>query len=80
MDIEDGPKKKKDKMLKKKLKDDGNDGIQNLAVLKVCGSKGLRGWGAELRSRLVLVICSTVVILFFEVTHTVFTIVTDVRK
>nr|XP_020041492.1 fer-1-like protein 6 [Castor canadensis] len=35
VDIEDGPKKKKDKILKKKLKDDGNDGIPNLAVLKV---------------------------------------------
>ncbi|KAM4864947.1 fer-1-like protein 6 [Thomomys bottae] len=35
LDIEDGPKKKKDKMLKKKLKDDGNDGIPNLAVLKI---------------------------------------------
>ncbi|XP_021072844.1 fer-1-like protein 6 [Mus pahari] len=35
LDMEDGPKKKKDKMLKKKLKDDGNDAIPNLAVLKI---------------------------------------------
>ncbi|XP_042529028.1 fer-1-like protein 6 [Dipodomys spectabilis] len=35
LDIEDGPKKKKDKILKKKLKGDGNDGIPNLAVLKI---------------------------------------------
>ena len=41
MDIDDVPKKKKDKVLKKKLKDDGNDGIPNLAVLKVCGPQGL---------------------------------------
>ncbi|XP_074243209.1 fer-1-like protein 6 isoform X3 [Saimiri boliviensis] len=32
VDLEDGPKKKKDKMLKKKLKDDG---IPNLAVLQI---------------------------------------------
>lgn len=39
VDIEDGPKKKKDKMFKKKLKEDE---IPNLAVLKVCGhSHGL---------------------------------------
>jgi hypothetical protein len=41
VDIEDGPKKKKDKILKKKLKDDGNDGIPNLAVLKVCRHRSL---------------------------------------
>ncbi|XP_005354674.1 fer-1-like protein 6 [Microtus ochrogaster] len=35
LDIDDVPKKKKDKVLKKKLKDDGNDGIPNLAVLKI---------------------------------------------
>nr|XP_004661410.2 fer-1-like protein 6 [Jaculus jaculus] len=35
LDIEDGPKKKKDKMLKKKLKDDRNEEIPNLAVLKI---------------------------------------------
>ncbi|XP_023574556.1 fer-1-like protein 6 isoform X3 [Octodon degus] len=35
LEIEDGPKKKKDKILKKKPKDDGNDGIPNLAVLKI---------------------------------------------
>uniref|UniRef100_A0A8C6QVT3 Fer-1 like family member 6 n=1 Tax=Nannospalax galili TaxID=1026970 RepID=A0A8C6QVT3_NANGA len=35
LDIEDGPKKKKDRMLKRKLKDEGNDEIPNLAVLKI---------------------------------------------
>jgi hypothetical protein len=40
--MEDGPKRKKDKMLKKKLKDDGNDAIPNLAALKVCGSRASR--------------------------------------
>lgn len=80
MDIDDVPKKKKDKVLKKKLKDDGNDGIPNLAVLKVCGPQGLHGWGAELNSRLLLVLWSTVVTLFYALTHPVFIIVTDVGK
>ncbi|KFO20423.1 Fer-1-like protein 6 [Fukomys damarensis] len=35
LEMEDGPKKKKDKMLKKKPKDGGSDGIPNLAVLKI---------------------------------------------
>ncbi|KAM6170713.1 fer-1-like protein 6 [Erethizon dorsatum] len=35
LEIEDGPKKKKDKILKKKPKDVGNGGIPNLAVLKI---------------------------------------------
>ncbi|XP_032771679.1 fer-1-like protein 6 [Rattus rattus] len=35
LDVDDGPKKKKDKMFKKKLKDDGNEAIPNLAVLKI---------------------------------------------
>lgn len=61
LDIDDVPKKKKDKVLKKKLKDDGNDGIPNLAVLKVCGPQGLHGWGAELSTRFLLVLWSTVV-------------------
>lgn len=80
MDIDDVPKKKKDKVLKKKLKDDGNDGIPNLAVLKVCGPQGLHGWGAGLSTRLLLVFWSTVVTLFYALTHTVFIIVTDVGK
>lgn len=44
----DGLKKKKDKILKKKLKEDD---IPNLAVLKVCGhnhgSHGWMGWEAQ---------------------------------
>lgn len=43
LDVDDGPKKKKDKMFKKKLKDDGNEAIPNLAVLKVCGPRASRG-------------------------------------
>ncbi|XP_021108036.1 fer-1-like protein 6 isoform X1 [Heterocephalus glaber] len=35
LEIEDGPKKKKDKILKKKPKDGGDDRIPNLAVLKI---------------------------------------------
>nr|XP_013005415.1 fer-1-like protein 6 isoform X2 [Cavia porcellus] len=35
LEMEDGPKKKKDKILKKKPKDGGKDGIPNLAVLKI---------------------------------------------
>ncbi|XP_013363386.1 PREDICTED: fer-1-like protein 6 isoform X2 [Chinchilla lanigera] len=35
LEIEDGPKKKKDKILKKKPKDGGDDGIPNLAILKI---------------------------------------------
>lgn len=47
MNIEDGPKKKKDKMLKKRPKEDE---IPNLAVLKVCGhSHRHRGRGGKLR-------------------------------
>lgn len=44
VNIEDGPKKKKDKMLKKKPKEDE---IPNLAVLQVCGHGHLhQGWEA----------------------------------
>ncbi|KAM5281278.1 fer-1-like protein 6 isoform 2-T2 [Ctenodactylus gundi] len=35
LEMEGGPKKKKDKMLKKKPKDSGNDAIPNLATLKI---------------------------------------------
>lgn len=44
VDIEDGPKKKKDKMLKKKLKDDG---IPNLAILQVCGDTSVPRMGRD---------------------------------
>lgn len=52
MNIEDGPKKKKDKMHKKKLKEDE---VPNLAVLKVCGhSHRGHGWGGKLRKGILL--------------------------
>lgn len=79
MDIDDGPKRKKDKMFKKKLKDEGSDGIPNLAALKVCGPEVQHGWGAELSARLLLP-WSTVVTPFFELTRAVFIRGPDVQK
>lgn len=72
----DGPKKKKDKMLKKKLKEDE---IPNLAILKVCGhSHGGHGWGGKLRRGVLLVLQSTLVIPLSELTY--FVIIINAEK
>lgn len=62
----DGLKKKKDKILKKKLKEDE---IPNLAVLKVCGhNHGSHGWGGKLRRGILLVLQSILLIPLSELT------------
>lgn len=57
MTIEAAPKKKKDKMHKKKLK---KDEVPNLAVLKVCGhSHRGHGWGGKLRKGILFALQSS---------------------
>ena len=52
VNIEESPKKKKDKLLKKKVEEDE---IPNLAILKVCGhSHGPHGRGGKLRRGLLV--------------------------
>lgn len=66
VNIEDGPKKKKDKMLKKKLKEDE---IPNLAILQVRGHSHLgHGWSGRLRRQVLLLLQSTLVMLLSELT------------
>lgn len=77
VNIEDGPKKKKDKMPKKKLKEE----IPNLAVLQVCGHSPLgHGWGGRLWRRVLLLRQSILVMPLSELTSFVFIIIMDAEK
>lgn len=78
VNIEDGPKKKKDKMLKKKPKEDE---IPNLAVLQVCGQGHLdHGWGGKFWRQILLVPQSTLVMPLSEQTYFVFIMIIDAEK
>lgn len=73
----DGPKKK-DKMLKKKSKEDE---IPNLATLQVCGHRHVgHGWGGKLRKQVLFVLQSILVMPLSELTYFVFIIIADAEK